>query len=170
MQQQQRGENTVQYGQDDRTSPVFHFFPSLRSGSGASGGAISPEGRKVAARIFDSFREDGREAVSAGRLLAEIEATGIRPRTDPRLAKFMATLARRAEEQQKGGSVEGLGLDLSTLQRLVEENVDVLGTIFQNKLVLPEFGSFSEQIRDIFERCRSNTGGKVITIDGRGPE
>ena len=37
----------------------------------------------------------------------------------------------------------------------------MLTEIFRNELVVPEFEEFTEQIREIFEECRDNKGGKV---------
>ena len=37
----------------------------------------------------------------------------------------------------------------------------MLTEIFRNELVVPEFEQFADQIREIFEECRANKGGKA---------
>ena len=39
------------------------------------------------------------------------------------------------------------------------------GEIFKNNLVVPEFMEFANNIEEIFEKCRSNTSGKVSSSD-----
>jgi len=38
----------------------------------------------------------------------------------------------------------------------------VISQIFGNRLVIPDFPAFTQQIADIFESCKNSDGGKVI--------
>ncbi len=89
--------------------------------------------------------------------------TGIRPREDLRLSGLMSSLEQI--KKRSGSSslspLESLELDESALRATVEESVVLLGDVFQNKLVLPEFASFCDRVEAIFERCRTNQAGTV---------
>ena len=123
----------------------------------------SPEGRRVARGIFEAYRTEGGQGVNAGRLLSAIESTGVRPRSDPRLAGLMAHLLEiHAAEGECGAAVENLELDLRALHRVVDDSVILLGAIFQNTLVLPQFEDFCSRVQEIYDKCRGNTGGKVV--------
>ena len=79
--------------------------------------------------------------MSVGKLLAALEKCGIR-RSDRRLTDFMAYLReRQAEEGQivLGSNVESLLLDFETFDKLVETNLVLFDTVFNKRLVIPDF-------------------------------
>ena len=73
--------------------------------------------------------------------MAALEKCGIR-RSDRRLTDFMAYLReRQAEEGQivLGSNVESLLLDFETFDKLVETNLVLFDTVFNKRLVIPDF-------------------------------
>ena len=60
-------------------------------------------------------------------------------------------------------------LDLVMLQlliyfyfRAIKDNHKLISRAFQSQFVVPEFGYFCKQIVNLYEKIKSNTGGKVI--------
>ena len=62
-------------------------------------------------------------------------------------------------------------LDLVMLQlliyfyfRAIKDNHKLISRAFQSQFVVPEFGYFCKQIVNLYEKIKSNTGGKVIWV------
>ena len=50
---------------------------------------------------------------------------------------------------------------LKSIFRVTKGNTKLISRSFQSQFVVPEFGYFCRQIVNIYEKCKSNTGGKV---------
>ena len=48
--------------------------------------------------------------------------------------------------------------------RAIKDNHKLISRAFQSQFVVPEFGYFCRQIVNIYEKCKSNTGGKVMNV------
>ena len=46
--------------------------------------------------------------------------------------------------------------------RAIKDNHKLISRAFQSQFVVPEFGYFCKQIVNLYEKIKSNTGGKVI--------
>ena len=61
-------------------------------------------------------------------------------------------------------SIDGLRLDFQTFKTVVGENMVLLTKSFQNRMVIPAFEAFCDNITDIYKKCKKNTAGKVIRM------
>ena len=73
--------------------------------------------------------------------MAALEKCGIR-RSDRRLTDFMAYLQEKQAEEGLlilGSNVDSLLLDFETFDKLVETNLVLFDTVFNKRLVIPDF-------------------------------
>jgi len=124
--------------------------------------SLSEQGRtSIAKAIFNAYRDPDGDTVNVGRLLAEIRRTGVRP-SDRRLRGL--DLGLRAIQKELGTpetSRESLELDMTRFETLIRGNLTLLTQMFCNALVVPDFEKFSASIKEIYEECKAEKGGKV---------
>ena len=89
----------------------------------------------------------------------EIKQTGIRPKTDPR---FKCLISRIAKFKAKpNATLESVTLTLEQLKEVINGYVPLLTKVFQNELIIPEFGAFCENVKTLYYKCANNFGGEV---------
>ena len=81
---------------------------------------------------------------------------GIR-QSDPRLKNMLRVLDRLSTN----GRLEKLRLDAATFRTVMNENIVLITTAFQNRMVIPAFDSLSDYITDIYNRIKPNKEGEV---------
>jgi len=113
--------------------------------------------------VFNMFKNPDTNLVNIGQLLAVIERTGIR-RTDHRLTEMVTKLKKFHKDRGADyTTVDNLDVDLSIFKDLVEDNIVLISQIIQNKMMIPEWSAFSQTMKDIFKRCKSNNQGTVAS-------
>ena len=89
-----------------------------------------------------------------------LERNGIL-RDDPRLAPLMDSLKVL---QKKGNgkiySLNNIKMDLGEFSSVVKTCHNLIVTVIEGNVVIPEFSDFCSELTDIFHRCREETGGR----------
>jgi hypothetical protein len=80
----------------------------------------------------------------------ELHKTGIRSCSDPRLKQMMHML--NTLKPHKLPSVEDLKLDVCVFKSVVSENVVLITKALQNKMIIPAFDAFCDNITRIYEK------------------
>ena len=89
----------------------------------------------------------------------QVEQTGIRPKTDPR---FRELICRIAKFKAKGNStLESVCLSLEQLKEVVIGYVPLLTKIFCNNLIIPEFQTFCDTVKRLYNQLADNFEGEV---------
>jgi len=92
---------------------------------------------------------------SSGVLLKELENMGI-SKEDPRLRSLIEAL--KAMPSNYG--IGNIQLGKEKFSKLVKMNLSLISKAFKGQLVIPDFPSFTEDIVEIYKKCKSNTSGK----------
>ena len=91
--------------------------------------------------------------------IQEVKQTGIRPKTDPR---FKDLINRIAKFKAKGNStLESVCLSLEQLKEVVIGYVPLLTKIFCNNLIIPEFQTFCDTVKRLYNQLADNFEGEV---------
>ena len=53
--------------------------------------------------------------------------------------------------------------DLQEMEKILDENMGILSPIVGNKMIIPDFPLFCNQLRPIYEKCKVNKEGNVAT-------
>ncbi|CAG0882908.1 unnamed protein product [Cyprideis torosa] len=131
--------------------------------SAASPQRYSEVPESVADLLFDIFASPTTNRVSMGRFLRAVRETGLRA-SDPRLRETMENLRRMSRECGLDSSLkEAMDVDREQFRRVIQENVVILSRAFRHQFRIPDFQSFSQQIEDIYWRCKDIDGGKVAS-------
>ncbi|XP_076332807.1 glutaminase liver isoform, mitochondrial-like isoform X2 [Tachypleus tridentatus] len=109
--------------------------------------------------LFEMF-QDTNEKVSVAKFLTALSATGLR-KGDPRLKEMMTQLRTVHKQTPDVGSPEALCLDKATFKKVVRENIVLISRAFRNHFVIPDFQDFIKIIKDLYWKCKVNTGGKI---------
>ena len=75
---------------------------------------------------------------------------------DPRLSNMIKILSSFSHS----GTFEGLKLDPSTFKTVLSENIVFVTKAFQNRLVIPAFEAFCENITKIYEGLKEDNSGE----------
>jgi len=114
-------------------------------------------------QIFQMYRNPDSGLVNVGQILTVIERTGVR-RTDTRLKEMMdAFTMHNKRHGEENSTVDSLNISMDTFRQLVEPNIMLVTQATRNKMVIPEFQAFCQQLTDIFKRCKKNSTGDVAT-------
>merc|ERR1712141_209430 len=104
--------------------------------------------------ILDICRqEDGKACVKV--FYDELQKLGIRP-DDPRLKGMYGMLKNLSTSP----NFENLKLDPTTFKHVLSENIVFVTKAFQNRLVIPAFGAFCENITDIYHKLKLDESGE----------
>ena len=95
--------------------------------------------------------------------LQEINRTGVRAKTDPRLKSVIQRLEKY--RPRPGASLENITLDFDQFKDVLSGNLPLLAKIFRNDLVIPEFESFSDNVRALYDKLKDNFDGAVRQTD-----
>jgi len=113
--------------------------------------------------VFNMFKNPDSNLVNIGQILTVIERTGVR-RTDHRLAEMVVKLNKYHKKHgAENTTMDNLNVDINTFKDLVEDNIVLISQTMQNKMKIPEWPVFSQLIKDIFNRCKSNHTGEVAS-------
>ncbi|XP_039482276.1 glutaminase liver isoform, mitochondrial isoform X4 [Drosophila santomea] len=112
--------------------------------------------------LFDMFASEETGLISMGKFLAGLKTTGIR-RNDPRVRELMDNLKKvhKLNNYETGSSAETQHLNRETFKAVVAPNIVLIAKAFRQQFVIPDFTSFVKDIEDIYNRCKSNTLGKL---------
>ena len=92
-------------------------------------------------------------------LSQEIQKTGIRAKTDPRLSGVIQRLSKY--RLKTGTSLENLSLDFDQFRDVLAGNLPLLTKIFRNDLIIPEFEAFVENVTQLYKKLQENFNGDV---------
>ncbi|XP_039148068.1 glutaminase liver isoform, mitochondrial isoform X2 [Drosophila simulans] len=112
--------------------------------------------------LFDMFASEETGLISMGKFLAGLKTTGIR-RNDPRVRELMDNLKKvhKLNNYETGSSAETQHLNRETFKAVVAPNIVLIAKAFRQQFVIPDFTSFVKDIEDIYNRCKTNTLGKL---------
>ncbi|XP_020805796.1 glutaminase liver isoform, mitochondrial isoform X2 [Drosophila serrata] len=112
--------------------------------------------------LFDMFASEETGLISMGKFLAGLKTTGIR-RNDPRVRELMDNLKKvhKLNNYETGSSAETQHLNRETFKAVVAPNIVLIAKAFRQQFVIPDFTSFVKDIEEIYNRCKSNTLGKL---------
>ncbi|XP_032570474.1 glutaminase liver isoform, mitochondrial isoform X3 [Drosophila sechellia] len=112
--------------------------------------------------LFDMFASEETGLISMGKFLAGLKTTGIR-RNDPRVRELMDNLKKvhKLNNYETGSSAETQHLNRDTFKAVVAPNIVLIAKAFRQQFVIPDFTSFVKDIEDIYNRCKTNTLGKL---------
>ncbi|QQP54237.1 Glutaminase kidney isoform_ mitochondriallike, partial [Caligus rogercresseyi] len=74
--------------------------------------------------------------------------------TDPRLSSMMSCLNMLKATKSPG--LDSLKLDTSTFKNMVSETGVLFNKVFQDELIIPDFGFFKEKIASIFHEVSTS--------------
>lgn len=89
----------------------------------------------------------------------EISRTGIRPKTDRRLVPVISRLEKYKTKSTQ--PLESICLDFDQFQDVLSGNLPLITKIFRNDLVIPEFQSFCDSVRSLYDKLKENFDGAV---------
>lgn len=123
-------------------------------------------------RLFRALDDDNDDAVLARDLQGTLRSMGL-SEDDQRLRQSMAAISdaldpdpRRREENQR--------IDKSEFCLAIRHNILLIERALQGRMVVPDFGGFTDKVGEIFDRVRLNTGGKpadyIPQLDVQGSE
>ena len=104
--------------------------------------------------------DEGR--ASARTFLAGISRTGIRAKTDHRLAEVVRRIA--AAKAKPNQTLESVTMDRAQFKHVLAANLPLISKIFRNDLVIPEFQSFCDNVKALYDKHKDNFGGAVIRL------
>jgi len=108
--------------------------------------------------ILDICRqEDGKACVKV--FYDELQKLGIRP-DDPRLKGMYGMLKNLSTSP----NFENLKLDPNTFKHVLSENIVFVTKAFQNRLVIPAFEVFCDNLTQIYEKLKLNQTGQVDPV------
>ncbi|CAJ0922730.1 unnamed protein product, partial [Mesorhabditis belari] len=112
--------------------------------------------------IFDLYKEEN-DKILLPKFLKNLTECGIR-RDDPRLMAMLARL-REAENTDSDGLLdpESLYLDRETFKKSVGDSIGVISKALKGQLIIPDWGTFTQTIGEIFDVVRPERGGNVAT-------
>ena len=87
--------------------------------------------------------------------MQELGKLGIR-QTDPRLSNMYKMLQKLSTTSD----VSNLKLDPHTFKTVLSENIVFITKAFQNRLVIPAFETFNENITEIYHKLKLNKSGE----------
>ena len=88
-----------------------------------------------------------------------MKQTGIRPKTDPRFKDLICRIARF--KAKANSNLESVCLTLDQLKEVVAGYVPLLAKIFQNNLIIPEFATFCDTVKILYNKLADNFDGEV---------
>jgi glutaminase len=100
-------------------------------------------------RVFSSLEKVEGSCVSKGQLLEILENSGIREK-----GSIAGRLFREIERYKED-------LSRKDFKNLYEKNKELLSPLLKNSLVIPDFKSFSQKVREIFEDLKDCSDGDV---------
>ncbi|XP_074656361.1 glutaminase liver isoform, mitochondrial-like [Tubulanus polymorphus] len=119
----------------------------------------SKELRSVEDILFELLC-DKDEKISINRFFNLLQSTGLRL-NDPRLRESMHNFTSVQRQVSEFDGTDGILVDRETFRECVSDNVVLIGRAFRNQFVIPEFSKFTNQLDQIYWKCRTNTTGKV---------
>lgn len=108
--------------------------------------------------LFALCRNDDNKA-SMRVFLEEIQRSGIRPKTDPRFKEIVARMQKF--KKKPNVSLESLNLTFEQFKTCLEGNLPLIVKIFRNELVIPEFETFTDNVRNLYDALKDNFNGEV---------
>jgi len=103
--------------------------------------------------LFTMLDHDRKKKIESEKFLQQLARSGIL-KDDPRMQEILAGFSR---QEQK---VKGPTLSQAEFNLILKQNALVKKSLSKN-LVIPEFETFCEQIKEIFEETKKNKQGKV---------
>ncbi|MEM6570679.1 MAG: glutaminase [Planctomycetota bacterium] len=97
--------------------------------------------------LFEALRDGADEAFPTSRLVAALRESGLGP-DDPRIADTLALLAE-----------SGPILDLAAFRRAIDPSLSIIEQALRGELVIREFRSFSNTLREVFDRSDREWSG-----------
>jgi len=97
---------------------------------------------------------------NSGILLQELEKVGIL-RDDPRLSSLIQALqAIKKKTFSVIYGIDNIKLDINQFNKVIKKSGLLISKVFRGQLVIPEFGSFTSDIEEIYLKCKPNKSGK----------
>ncbi|XP_064652355.1 glutaminase liver isoform, mitochondrial-like isoform X2 [Lineus longissimus] len=115
--------------------------------------------RSVEDILFDILC-DSNQKVSINKFINALQSSGLR-KTDPRLKESMRHFLNVQKQVAEFDNFDGVLIDRETFKECVQDNVVLIGRAFRNQFVVPEFPVFTQQVDNLYWKCRTNTTGKI---------
>lgn len=104
-------------------------------------------------RLFDSFKQNEKNAIRREDLLGKIAECGILP-TDTRFSGTIKLL----DELNVNGSI-----NFEQFKELVRRNSHLIKSVVEGRLIIPDFPEFRADLIEIYEKVKTNKGGEVAS-------
>ena len=89
----------------------------------------------------------------------QVEQTGIRPKSDPRFRELICRIDKF--KAKSNSTLESVCLSLEQLKEVVIGYVPLLTKIFCNNLIIPEFQTFCDAVKRLYNQLADNFEGEV---------
>ena len=107
--------------------------------------------------LFALCRNDDNKA-SMRTFLEEIQRSGIHPKADPRFKEIIERMQKF--KTKPNVSLESLNLTFDQFKQIIDGNLPLIVKIFRNELVIPEFEGFTENVKTLYDKLKSNFKGE----------
>jgi len=135
----------------------------LHTGAAVVDNLRNSDGKGIAETVFNLYKNQETHMMNMSEIFTVIEKSGIR-RSDPRLATFLSKLSILHEHLgEKNTTLSNLHVDETTFCQLTEDNLVLLNQIVRNDIIIPDWKSFTNQITEMFNRCKDNQEGEVAS-------
>ena len=79
---------------------------------------------------------------------------------DPRLKKVIANLQKHCIGKEL--KFYEINLNIDEFQEVTSGSIDLLAKIFRNDLIIPEFSTFCDSIKMLYQKLKDNFDGEVF--------
>uniref|UniRef100_A0AC34FE18 Glutaminase n=1 Tax=Panagrolaimus sp. ES5 TaxID=591445 RepID=A0AC34FE18_9BILA len=114
--------------------------------------------------IYNSFKLPNKEEASIGKLLSLLKNFGLQendPRLKPMMEKIREIEKVKEEQFKEARDPKHWKLGKADFQKCIAESLSLISRTLQNDLVVPSWNQFCSRIKDIYEKCKPVTEGKV---------
>ena len=122
-------------------------------------------GKSIAETLFNLYKNNNTNMVNMGDIFAMIDNSGVR-RSDPRLSTFLGKITENFGQpagEDLNSFISNLNADEETFYKLVDDNLVLLYQIIRNNVVIPDWETFTEQVTEMFNKCKTNQDGEVAS-------
>jgi len=109
------------------------------------------------AAVFAILDWQRQGTISTFHFIEALKKTGIEL-SDPRLAETVSEL------KERGGLRRDLALTIDDFLDIIEQNIVFINKIFQGKLIIPDFVTFTDEITKLFNQIKKCKSGEVSTF------
>jgi len=82
-------------------------------------------------------------------------------RDDPCLSLLIQALQAIKKKTFSGiYGIDNIKLDINQFNKVIKKSGLLISKVFRGQLVIPEFGSFTSDIEEIYQKCKPNKSGK----------